>query len=1110
MERTRRLNVWIAAVAVLLLVQGRAPAQTTFASITGMVTDSSGAAVANANIVARNVATNIETKTTSNQLGDYKVAQLIEGTYSLRVTTPGFKEFIAEDVVLVARDERRIDVKLEVGAVVTSVEVKAGATLIETDTARIADTKNAQAIETMPLNAVRNAWAFISLAPGVVTQQNGSSMPRYSGSEGYQSKWTVDGVSMSDGYDNSQMSPLSDKLGWMQEIRLDIANNSAEFGGLGQISVISKSGTNDFHFFAYDYYISPIFKAANPFTQAHPTGVLHQPGVGVGGPVVIPGLYNGKNRTFFFAAFEAFRGSQQFTYTATVPTAAMQQGNFSSLLPGTVIKNPFTGQPYSNNVLPTSGTGGINTITQSWGSRFYPLPNYGNASVFAANNFRLGLGEPYISGNGVNNINVRVDHHISDRTSIFGRVTYANITDPTDLRVLPTLGDEQYGRYDHGVAFSYTHTFTPHLLFESRWGLALNHIEVQGPSSIMGPAFVQQYGLVGLAPNLPNYPGMTNIAWSGLGLTGLSEPNYSIPDYRNHTDDFQEILSWSHGRHNLKMGLNLERCEYDNLAAATALFGSLTFSNRFTGYTYADFLLGIPTTSSIAYPPLELLGHRWQYEGFVTDDFKVNSKLTLQLGVRYELKPSWIEKNNRLATFDIATGKMVVPDAALTEVSPLFPTSYLGVQGANSAGYPQDLIRADKTNFAPRFGIAYRPWGDRTVFRSGYGIFWNTAPIVPSMGPISPYVIQPNAYTNPTTNPIVLPTVFPSSGTSGPSTVSVPTANNPNLGMPYSQQYNFTIEHQRWDTGFRISYTGTNTRRDWWYYNYNSPVPNTLTYVQKVSTIPFPNYPGINYRTNGALHNYNGLTLAANRQMAKGLYWQFGYTWARDIEELNSDGNDPDSPENPFNRRRDRGPSTDQPTSRVITNGLYQLPFGQGRHWLSGASRPVNALAGGWEFSAMFAFYSGMFLTPEWSGSDPVGTTYTTSSTPASVTIRPNQIGNPNTGPKTVQDWFNLNAFAAPTPGSFGTAGYGVIKGPHSNVFHAGVFKNIPLKERLNLRLELTASNLFNHPNWNNPDTTITDGVSYGTIGGVGSIQGGSGGDQAGPRTLRAGLRLEW
>jgi hypothetical protein len=272
----------------------------------------------------------------------------------------------------------------------------------------------------------------------------------------------------------------------------------------------------------------------------------------------------------------------------------------------------------------------------------------------------------------------------------------------------------------------------------------------------------------------------------------------------------------------------------------------------------------------------------------------------------------------------------------------------------------------------------------------------------------------------------------------------------------------------------------------------------------------FPNYPGISYFTNGAGHQYHSFTAEAERKMANGLYLQSSWVWARDIGDLERG----QSPENPYDRQRERGVWADIPTHRFTTNMYYQLPFGKGKSFLSNAGRVTNLIAGGWEISAIYSYYSGQFLTPLWTGPDPAGIAFTNSRTPATVTIRPDQLRDPNMpeDQRSVGRWFDAAAFGNLSAGlgRFGTGAKGTIKGPGVNVWHVGLYKVLPINERMLFRWEATATNFFNHPNYSNPATNISQTANVGVISGVAGVNGSSTGDQPGARAFRMGLRFEF
>jgi Carboxypeptidase regulatory-like domain len=1116
MEDVMRFTRVLTLIGVTLLsgfISRPLTAQTTFGAITGTVRDSSGAVIPKVTVEVIHLNSNYRYTTQSNEAGNYTLPQLREGEYRLSAKATGYKEFIANNIQLLARDERRIDLVLEVGGITDAVQVTAGATLIETDTPRISDTKDANQLKNLPLNT-RSLYSFLALSPGVVGAGGGESFRRYAGSRRNQSDQAIDGISVSTGQDGTQITPLVQFIESFQEVRVDMSNNTADMGSVGQVTLVSKSGTNQLHGSLFDYYGTPSFRARNSFTGDRDPSVSHNPGGSIGGPIYIPKLYNGRDKSFFFFSFETSRGSQSLdSLEPTVPLESWRNGNFGNIR----IRDPrrplteacnATDQTacFDDNTIPQDR---INEVSRRIQERFYPLPNFGNTAAFAIRNFRTELTRPFDPNTY---LTTRLDHRFSERAFIFGRYTWNRSFNRAYETELPTIGRLNRFRNTRASAISFTYTISPTLVSETRWGLSYSNDPRQGP--IQGQEIVDFLGLQGLAPDLPDIGGVPRIMFTGLGITTVTQTAFRNPGFKNLTNQWQEHINYYNGRHSIKGGFQIGRYQSVDLQQNDNLFGSLTFSSRHTGHPYADFLLGLPTTVARAFPALEGDRRRWGYDFFVTDDFKVSQRLTLNLGLRYELRPYWTEANGLFAVFDIDRGKVVVPDGSLSKVSPLMPRNYVDIIEAKDAGLPgRSLIRADKNNFAPRIGFALRPTrGNDTVIRGGFGLFYDVVPRPLSAGG-SPYVINEPNYSN-AANPggdpiVVLPNIFSASGVAGPTSIGLPQAVNPDLKIAYSMQYNLTVEHQKWNTGFRLSYIGTNTRQGDFTLNINQPVPDTTLYRAKPRR--FPNYPGINYRTNGAGHQYHSLTAEVERRLVKGLAYQASWTWARDIGDLTGFENDADvgeMSENAYDRRRERGVVLDIPRHRVSGNVVYELPFGSGRKFFSGARRGINSILGGWDTSVIFSYYSGQFLTPTWEGPDPTGTRHTTGGIPV-VNLRPDILHNPNlpASERTADRWFDTSAFGRPQPGRFGTSANGVIVGPPATVFHAGISKMFNFTESMRLRFELTATNVLNHTNFANPELDLSDLTSFGKISNS-VIEGNI--DQSAARSLRAGIRFEW
>jgi outer membrane receptor protein involved in Fe transport len=1078
-------------------------AQTTYATITGTVRDPSGAAIPEAKVTAINAETGVATTTTSNKEGVYTVAQLREGPYVVTVEATGFSEAIAGDVILVARDIRRLDFSLVVGAIEAKVDVVGGATFIEVETPRISDTRTADQLKTLPLNS-RGVYAFLQMTPSL-SQRAG--VYSFAGSRMNQSQFAIDGTTMSDGVTENPIGPLANFVESFQEVKLDLANNSAEFSTLGQVTIISKSGTNAFNGTLFDYYQSPDMRAREYFATARRAGVEHNLGLAAGGPLELPGLYKGRNRTFWYASGETFSGSaQSAALNPTVPLEAWRRGDFSAL--GIQIRNPFTGELYRDGRIPASA---LNPVALKIQQRFYPLPNTGDTSVLRASNYNdtvpRGLSKPYYA-------TARVDHNFTDRDRMFGRFTLHQSTNPVWEGNLPAFGERDQFRQNKALTLSYTRIVGGATINELRYGYAFNNNPVAGP--LNGPEVVNDLGLSGLAPNLPNIPGVYKVNFPGAGLTGLSQIDWSNPGFLNRAHQFQDQVTHTRGTHTFKGGAEIRNTSYDEATANGNLFGFADFTNRYTavpgvaqsGHAYADFLFGVPTTAARAFPPITVERRRWTYNFFLQDDWKVTSRLTLNLGVRYDLQPGWYERNDLMAIFDPTTGQIVVPDGGLSKVSPLMPADYVKVVSASSLGLPsQTILRTDRNNVAPRLGVAYKPFGRAdTVVRGGYGIYYDVIPPDPRAGN-TPFVINEVAFTNTLPVPtVVLPQAFPSAGSAGPSSVGLPLAINPNLQMPYSHQWNVTVEHQRWGTGFRASYVVTAGRQMWYQHDINAPQPDERLYIDKPR--PFPKYPAIQYVDNGAKHDYHGVTLEAERRLKGGLFAQVAYTAASDR------GNTIEwtTPiENPFDLDRDMGRDQYTPRHRVTSAVMYDLPFGRNRRWLSNASRALDLALGGWQVSTVAYQQTGVFLTPTVSIPDPTGTRFTSGANRPVVTIRPDQLSDPSLSDPTIDAWFNRLAFAAPPIGRFGTAERGVIEGPGLNVWHLGVHKTFRTGDAANaprVRIEATTTNLFDSPQWGNPNVNVTStNVTAGTIRTTG---GAVPNQQAGARMLRLGLRVDW
>ena len=672
-----------AGIIVLLAVgAASAAAQTTYATITGTVTDSTGGVIKGASVVATNVETSVTTKTTTNGDGVYSVPQLREGLYTLTITAEGLGEFKATDILLVTRDIRRIDATMGVGGLETSLEVTGNAP-IELETGRVSDLRTAEQLRTLPLNDP-GVWSYLAITPSLGMRGGGYS---FAGSRGNQSTFAIDGTSMTDGVGENVIGPLANYTESFKEVKIDMASNSAESPSLGQVTIVSKSGTNRFSGVVFDYYQSPIFRARNPFSGARTAGVVHFPGLALGGPAIIPRLYDGHGRTFWFVSGETVNGSSTSQdLNPTVPVEAWRRGDFSAL--GRQIRNPLTGEVYADGRIPA---GALNPVAQAIQQRFYPLPNTGSSTSLVSQNYletvETKRSKPYYA-------TARLDHNFGANDRIFGRFTFHEATNPVWEGNLPAFGMRNQRRMNKAFTFSYTRILGTSVVNELRAGHAYNNNPIAGPLS--GSEIIQSLGIIGLAPGLPAVSGILKIAFPGTGLQGISQVDWRNPGFLNRSNQIQDQITWLLGTHSFKAGTDIRRVDWEELNANPNLFGNLSFNGQATavpgvaasGHPYADFLLGVPNTANRAFAPVPAFRSRWTYDFFVQDDWKIRRDLTINLGLRYDIHPGWYEQTNRLAMFHVPSGKIAVADGGLDKVSPLIPAGYVDIVSASSLGLP--------------------------------------------------------------------------------------------------------------------------------------------------------------------------------------------------------------------------------------------------------------------------------------------------------------------------------------------------------------------------------------------------------------------------------------
>ena len=1046
-------------------------AQATFGSIVGTVTDPAGAVVPNAGIQVANQQTGLTRTLVSDSLGNYEATHLNAGVYSVIVQAPGFKKFEHREILLEALRTARINVALEVGEVGQEVTVTAGTPVVETESAGIGDVKTAKELRDLPVNFLATSGllnSFTSLVPtGYLSLGAKFAM---GGARGTQLYYNVDGVSANSplfGVQNSFAEPSVESV---REMRFDIVNNRAEFGEVTNATVITKSGQNDLHGRLFWLNTTSSLNARPYFSPSKAQNIINDFGASVGGPVI-------RNRTFFFGTYQGLRQRTSAIITPSLPTLKMRQGDFSELLartPQVVVRDPLNNQPFAGNLIPSSR---FNSASVKWQEMFYPPPNFGPPDLFVQN-FRAA----YPSGNRQDQYDVRVDHYFSPANTFYARYSSRrNEPHALDGGLPPEIvGYRVQVRTGHLIALSDTWTISPRLINEFKAGFSRNFNPRAG--ILKGQEIIDELGIQGLprqSEDVANIP--------SVSVQGFQSP-FQVAHETPAENTFQYIdqLTYIRGRHTIKTGVEFRPQQSNNYISP--MFGSYTFTNRFSGFAYSDFLLGLPQATSRVYPRPGQYSRYWSSSAFVQDDFKVSPSLTLNYGLRYEYDRPARDKYDTVFNFDPATGALVVPtqDVLSRDVNPLFNPE-IPLTTAQQAGFPvRPLRKGDKNNFQPRFGFAWRPWSaNNTVLRGGYGIYMDdlTADI------FSRQYGGPFRVTESFTNNLVdgapqltFTNPFLDRGATGAVSVESLALN---LINPHIQQWNFTFERELMlRTGLRLSYIGTKSSQLIYRRDVNKPPASAIPFNQ--NRRPYRLLQNINMNENGGNQVYHALSIEVDRKWDRGVSFQTSWTWAKNIADTDEQGNTEGGPllEDSFNRARERSDVQFSPRHRFFASAIWELPFGAGRRMnLRG---PADWLLGGWQLSGLFTLQTGEFLTPTFSGSDPSNT-----NTVGGVADR---IGNGNlpASERSIARWFDASAFAAPpaNSGRFGNSGRGVIVGPGRNVFNGGLYKSFRAAERFSVRFQITYQNLLNHPNFGNPNVNISTPAAVGTITSQGSREG--------------------
>jgi len=1054
----------VALLAVLALTGGPLLAQSTFGTILGSVTDPNGALVPGAQVTLTHQETNIIRQATANEAGLYEFPNLVAGTYRLEVKREGFKAFVKADIVLGSRQTVRVDVAMELGAITESVTVTSIPGLIETDTAALSGTVAGGEVHFLsPTTENQRPWTLMRLNPLV---QNTNSGTRYSMGGAYynQAEFQIDGISAPLGAGGSAGSSVMSSES-LQEVKILAVNNSAEYASPGVFQQISKGGGNILHGDVYYYYNAPGLNAREATAVTKASRLYHMFGGNISGPILVPRLFNGRNHTFFSLSWQSKRERGNQNYIVNVPTLDMRQGIFAS-----AIRNPSTGQPFPNNTVPASM---INPVSRFFQDTYYPQPNAGTPGVIS-NNHQIG-GPTGTSREEV--LDLRIDHKLSDRQWFYSRVGGTQFDNRQYESSLPTMGFRANTRKLWTGVVSYNFNLRADLLNEFRAGFSRDNNPGGGPNNgleVLRRAGIQFPSILP-APDTRGFP-VINI--TGVQILSQGGTTKNISASYQMTDTF----SWIRGKHTFKTGLNIFSEQPNYYTIASGVHGTFLFQGIYTNQAYADFLLGIPARTTVTGINPARYMRSTNYGLFFQDDFKARPDLTLNLGLRWDYQGPIYNKNNGLYNFDPATGGLIKA-APNTPVNSTFASRYTKVPilEASTVGLPERTLHfADKNNFAPRIGFAWRPRNSTTfVVRGGWGKFTDILgeglyENLAQDGFLSRGLLSwDNDRLDVRTNVIPatafrFPNPFPALTQAEAPPGLTARGFNPRLFNPYVQQWNLSLEKAKWETSWRASYVGTKTTNLIYFRDINQRrTPNSdasRPYYANAFT------SNIGYLENGGNQIYHGLQLEARKRLEKGLMFQAGYVFSKNISDvLDQDDNDAKAiGTDGFNRGLDRGRVGYHRKHNFTAAAIWELPLGRGRRLLGNLPARGDHLVSGWTLDAELFSGSGQWFSPCRIGSNPL-----TAMTCASQTARPDRVGDGNDGPRqtgsSVEKWFNTDAFREPGRDALGNAGRNILEGP--GFWHASMSltKKVRFLESKELWLSVAAMNVFNHPNFRSP-----------------------------------------
>jgi hypothetical protein len=1101
-------------IALICVLSVPAVAQVSTAELSGTILDATGAAVANAKVTATNVATNLAHDTVSDGSGNYILSFLQPGDYSLSVEAAGFRKLVQSGVTLQINQQARVNLTLQLGEVSQTLEVTGQAPLLESESSSLGTVVTQKLVNDLPLNG-RNFIQLATLSPGVNGvgySASGTIMSgtrpddRRPGTEIF-SNGNREGSNnfLYDGIDDNERLTLSIVLRpaveAVREFKIQTNLYSADVGrnSGAVVDVITKSGTNQLHGSVFEFLRNSAMDARSFFSPkgtAFPSFRLNQFGGSLGGPVVVPKLYNGKDRTFFFVDYEGYRRDSQQLQLGNIPTMRMRTGDFGETAtiydPLTTRANPngsgFIRSAFAGNQIPASRWDPISAKMIN----AYPAPM--NSARF--NNYLANL----VQNQKWNQGDIRVDHQITPRDNFFARwsiqntettvpstypsTTIPGLSQPVNLADEASFAGTSFSPDQHAVA-SYAKVLSPRLVNEFRAGFSRFRLDYTADQYEPNGQLGNQLGVpnANVTPAEQNLPIFSSSSYLGIGQTR------SLPIFRReNTFEYLDNMTYTVGTHTLKWGVDFRRRQL-TIYQTNQGNGRFNFSPALTdsrqpagtgGDSLASFLLGYPTLIAHDYTQ-NWPGERGSELGvYFADDWRATKNLTLNFGLRWDYFSPFSEVANRWANFNVATAKIDIA----------------GRNGVDNYAGVQPYYK----NFGPRFGFAYQALA-HTVVRGGIGLFYNPTgseggslrlfrqlPFGSTVS-ISPGDINPGQRVSDGFPPL-LPVDF--------SLADNPTgamfAVDPHFRPSYAEQFNFTVEHEiaPWALVVKTAAVGNLGRHLYDTYNANQAIPGaTALNSRRPYYSANTNLSDVSYFTTDGLSSYYAAQVTVDKRFSKGLSAILGYAWSHAIDDVPLEfggGAAGPQPQDPRNISAERGNSIIDMRHRLTLSYTWELPFGKGKSLLNHGG-PVNWILGQWQTNGILTVQSGLPFSPS----------LQTSTTNTGTGSRPDVSGTQPNDPHTLQKWFDPSAYSVPAPYTYGNLGRNTLFGPGRTNWDMSLFKNFVIREQTRLEFRAEAFNIFNHPQFGLPNASIGNPQ----VGQITSTVGN-------PRQLQMGLRFQF